>query len=498
MFRPMNSRLSATVLVFLIVLLALPATSRAFSWTVELNAGWNDIAVPLELPFGYRLSDFINEAVAQGVDVEFMARYRNGQWIVFSPAFPFNDLEMELGKGYWAFTRRSGWFEVTGDCWCGVPPTPTNTPIPPTDTPIPPTDTPAPPTDTPLPPTETPIPPTDTPIPPTDTPAPPTETPTFTVTPTPTGERSITVLKLHADTWEPLDEWFFTLYFGDSCVGRYLDRQSTRSDGLANFAALYSGEYSVEEDYRSGWQRVDPVCQVADLRGPYFGDAPRPDTVFPRTAGVDQYDSGMLLDIELTGHGRFVFAANGLSRLWHSERKQTTVCGVTTYFIDLEMQEMSLSGASPHGTGTLTLRADPVSTGDAKSVEEGRDLPAQMTLRLHPQFEFAGLPGVGPLIGELPLRLNGRIGQWPPLFWPLRSTPQVITLRDAGGNVAGYLHRAIWMPIDNGGQLLVYRNRPGDEPTATPVPTETPEPTETPRPTETPEPPTPTTPPVEE
>lgn len=80
---------------------------------IPLSAGWNAVAVPVET--GLTVRGLLQEAEAQGVDVDYAAVLERGGWRVYSIVAPTGDAPVEAGVGYLIYSRASGTITLSGD-----------------------------------------------------------------------------------------------------------------------------------------------------------------------------------------------------------------------------------------------------------------------------------------------------------------------------------------------------------------------------------------------
>ena len=70
------------------------------TWTINLDSGWNKIALPLEPTMAYTAEGICNEVTSQGGTLAEIDRWNNGGWSGHICGLPFNDFSLQLASGY--------------------------------------------------------------------------------------------------------------------------------------------------------------------------------------------------------------------------------------------------------------------------------------------------------------------------------------------------------------------------------------------------------------
>ncbi len=291
---------------------------------------------------------------------------------------------------------------------------------------------------------------------------------------------SITVLKLDHLNGAPLPGWEMKLYSGSDCQGPAINTQVTDNGGMADFTGLSAGPYSVAETLQPGWTPMSGACQNVAL-GAVTIAPPSPTLEYPG-AGLDTFDSGGHVTVEIIGFGAHNVTLNGPSTIDRAD--PCLGCGTDGRdTISTEIIEMSLTGNS--ALGPLTLRESPTLHSPGQVIQQMPDFdyPAESFFDVFFEIDTA----MGTLHNTQPARVQAVINEIPPYNSQYRFHGSVPLLNSQDQPV-GFMYEAIHIPLPPREILIVFRNQPPSTPTptATPTPEPTATPTLTPTPTATP------------
>lgn len=132
------------------------------------------------------------------------------------------------------------------------------------------------------------------------------------------------------------------LYTGPGCQGKHIDQKLTDNRGIVDFAGLTPEVYSVGEHSYEGWQSVSPACQTVDLtQSNSGGQSPTVFNQYP-PAGVDVFDSGAQVEVDLGIMGIDRVLVNGPTTV---QRGTPYDPGDGRMTIDTEILSMDLTGS---------------------------------------------------------------------------------------------------------------------------------------------------------
>ena len=178
----------------------------------------------------------------------------------------------------------------------------------------------------------------------------------------------ITVLNVDAGSGAPLVGWTMRLYAGPGCTGSALQTGATDASGLASFADLEAGVYSVQEALRPGYVNVSPLCQgLALTQSPLVSTSGSRAGGYP-PGGDDAYGGGAYLALQLGTQPADVVTLNGALVIRRHDPGDANRNGLAD--VQMQVVSMTLSGDS-NIYGPLTLRR----RATAGAVGQRADLP---------------------------------------------------------------------------------------------------------------------------
>jgi hypothetical protein len=308
---------------------------------------------------------------------------------------------------------------------------------------------------------------------------------------------SITVIKLHDITGQPLPGWTMRLHQGGACTGAILASGVTNANGTYDFTDLAPGNYSVEEALQPGWTAVSGVCQNVVLTALAQGNSIAQTTVTSRSGGVssgswdtsavvasatvpqntptatntpagtncttwpppgdDTMASGGQVTIEITGAGSDNVTLNGPTTVHRSAR--CPGCGPGGRdTMETEMLAMDMTGSSSV-FGPIHVRESPSrpSLGQIRQQSPGTDFPADSFFDIFVEIDTA----MGTVHNEQPIVMHSQIGCLPPIgsIYIPPNQPD-IPLYNAAGQLVGFIRHAAHAITPPNEIVVVFRNRP--------------------------------------
>lgn len=305
------------------------------------------------------------------------------------------------------------------------------------------------------------------------------------VKPPPDKTYTITVLKQDADTKEALPGWEMNLYAGHGCEGDDIDRDFTGGDGIAEFAGLAPGDYSVEEKMQAGWNNITPLCQdtsVPATAGSSVSGLPpcpiQPDEPFP-DPGCDEFNSVASVNIEFFNppDAQIHCALGGPTQVTRG-----AVTGSPDN-IQTEITVLDLTGTCDPGGVEVSVRlsSDPDRASTGKITEQQNVEDGVLEFKANSFFDiyFEVDTPLGKLHNQEALHLECKIQDIPPFGCFYEPDVGTVTLFNEDKKEVATLVHAAHIPLDPKQKLLIFINEEKDETT---TPTPTPEVDDTPTP----------------
>jgi hypothetical protein len=84
------------------------------SWTINLAAGWNKVALPLSLATPLTAEELCTQIADEGGSIAEIDRWHQGGWSGHACGYPFNDFEIELGVGYFIKANSASDWTIEG------------------------------------------------------------------------------------------------------------------------------------------------------------------------------------------------------------------------------------------------------------------------------------------------------------------------------------------------------------------------------------------------
>ena len=282
---------------------------------------------------------------------------------------------------------------------------------------------------------------------------------------------TITVLKQHADTKASLPGWRMNLHRGAGCTpGSEFRVADTDADGIAEFAGLAAGTYSVKEKLQPGWNNVTPLCQDTTVPGgagvagvpacPIQPDMP------PPAAGCDQFNSAASVKVQFTNPPSDPLDCDlgGPTLITRDAVVEGTLDSIQT-----EIVAMNLTGTC--GGVVVTVRESSDRESRGKITEQQNNDPGELEFKANSFFDifFEVDTPIGTLHNQEPLHLECKIQSIPPfgcVYEP--EIGSLILYNDAvpKKEVAKLIHAA-HIPLDPKKKLLIFENAPKVTPTPT-------------------------------
>ncbi len=293
---------------------------------------------------------------------------------------------------------------------------------------------------------------------------------------------TVTVMKQHDGTKAGLPGWEMNIYRSSDCSGIAFDSATTGADGLAEFAGLAAGTYSVEEKLQPGWNNVTPLCQqtsvpaTAGVAG--LPACPiQPNAPFPEP-GCDEFNSAATVKMEFTNPPSDPIDCDlgGPTQITRS-----AVTGSPDN-IQTEIVAMELTGLCA-GAVNVTVHESSARRSTGKITEQQNDISGVLEFSADSFFDVFFDVDVGGTIlhNQEPIRMECKIDEIPPYSCLYEPNIGTVLLYNADKKEVGRLIHAAHVPLDPKKKLLVFKNAPKPEvtPTATipGVPTVTPTPT---------------------
>lgn len=92
-----------------------PTPTPSDTYTVSFNAGWNSFSFPADPLYKYTVAQLANEINTIGIVSTTYSNWGGNTWQIYQYGMPFNNFEIELGKGYFIHCENAGAYSFEGE-----------------------------------------------------------------------------------------------------------------------------------------------------------------------------------------------------------------------------------------------------------------------------------------------------------------------------------------------------------------------------------------------